>query len=197
MIAARMKPRWITPEEYLQQEDAATDRHEYFNGQIYLMAGGTHNHEMIAGNLFAALHQHARRQKCTAYGSNMKILVKQNGLYSYPDAMLVCGKPEFMTERKDIVTNPLLIVEVLSDSTQSYDRGDKFALYRGIPTFAHYLLIHQDRPLIEYHQKTEHGWLLTESAGIETTLRLDALELQLPFVDLYAGVDWLSAEEAV
>lgn len=197
MIAAKMKARWITPEEYLQQEDTATDRHEYFNGQIYLMAGGTYNHEVIGVNVISALHQHAKRKKCIAFGSNMKILVKQNGLYSYPDAMLVCGKPEFMTERKDIITNPLLIVEVLSDSTQSYDRGDKFALYRGIPTFAHYLLIHQDRPLIEYHQKTEHGWLLTESAGIETTLRLDALALQLPFVDLYAGVDWLSAAEAV
>lgn len=102
-----------------------------------------------------------------------------------------------LTERKDIITNPLLIVEVLSDATQSCDRGDKFALYRGIPTFAHYRLIHQDHPLTEYHQKTAHGWLLTESAGIETTLRLEALALQLPFVDLYAGVDWLSAAEAV
>lgn len=193
MIAARMKPRWISPEEYLEQEETATDRHEYFNGQIYLMAGGTYNHEVIGVNIISALRQHGRSRKCIAFGSNMKILVKQNGLYTYPDAMLVCGKPELAADRKDIITNPLLIVEVLSDSTQSYDRGDKFALYRAIPSFAHYLLIHQDRPLIEYHQKTSRGWLLTELTGLETVLTLAELEFQLPFTELYADVDWLPA----
>ncbi len=84
-----------------------------------------------------------------------------------------------------------MIVEVLSDSTQSYDRDDKFALCRGIPSFAHYLLIHQDQPLVEYHQKTKHGWLLTEIAGLDTLLTLEALEFQLSLDELYAGVDWL------
>ncbi|RLT33974.1 MAG: Uma2 family endonuclease [Chloroflexi bacterium] len=195
MFAAKMKPRWISSEEYLAQEETSTDRHEYLNGQIYMMAGGTHNHERIVGNVFAALHQYARRKKCTAYGSNMKILVKANGLYTYPDAMLVCGKIGFAAERKDIIINPLLIVEVLSDSTQSYDRGDKFALYRGIPIFTHYLLIHQDRPLVEYHRKTGAGWLLTEVEGKDAALIVDPLELQLPFDELYEGVDWLPAEE--
>ena len=148
MFAANLKPRWISPEEYLQQEEFATERHEYFNDRLLCMAGGTHNHELIRGNLLTALRQHGRSRTCIAFGSNMKILVKQNGLYTYPDAMLVCGKPEFAADRRDIITNPVLIVEVLSDSTQSYDRGDKFALYRAIPSFAHYLLIHQDRPLI-------------------------------------------------
>jgi Uma2 family endonuclease len=196
MFAAKMKPRWISPEEYLEQEETATDRHEYFNGQIYMMAGGTHNHERIVGNVFAALHQHARRQKCTAYGSNMKILVKANGLYTYPDAMVVCGRIGFAAERKDIVLNPVLIVEVLSDSTQSYDRGDKFALYRGVPSFAHYLLFHQDQPLLEYHRKTAAGWLLTEIEGIDAVLTIEALELDLALNELYEGVDWLPAEEA-
>lgn len=193
MFAAKMKPRWISPEEYLQQEETATERHEYFNGEIFMMAGGTHNHEVINVNMIAALHQHARRKGCTAYGSNMKILVKANGLFTYPDAMLICGKIEFVPERKDIVTNPALIVEVLSESTQSYDRGDKFALYRGLPAFTHYLLIHQDRPLIEYHQKTNQGWLLTEVEGLEAMLTLDGLDLQLPLNELYVGVDWLSS----
>ena len=193
MIAARMKPRWISPEAYLEQEETAAERHEYFDGGISLMAGGTHNHEMIRGNLLTALHQHGRSRKCIAFGSNMKILVKQNGLYTYPDAMLVCGKPEFAADRNDIITNPLLIVEVLSDSTQSYDRGDKFARYRAIPSFTHYLLIHQDRPLVEYHQKTSRGWLSTELTGLETVLTLAELECQLPFTELYADVDWLPA----
>lgn len=195
MFAAKMKPRWISPEEYLLQEETATDRHEYFNGEVFMMAGGTHNHERICGNVFAALHQHARKQKCTAYGSNMKILVNTNGLYTYPDAMLVCGKIEFVAARTDIVTNPLLIVEVLSNSTQSYDRGDKFALYRAIPTFVHYLLFHQDRPLLEYHQKTKRGWLLTELEGIDAAINLETLEFQGSMREFYEGVDWLRSEE--
>jgi Uma2 family endonuclease len=117
----------------------------------------------------------------------------KNELYTYPDAMLICGQLEFVAGRKDIITNPLLIVEVLSDSTQSYDRGDKFALYRGLPSFIHYLLIHQDRPLIEYHQKAQLGWLLTEIEGIDATLNLDAIELEIPLTELYEGVDWLPA----
>ena len=191
MFAVKMKPRWISPEEYLRQEEYATDRHEYLNGEIFAMAGGTHNHEVIGGNVFAALHQHARHKKCTAYGANMKILVQEEGLYTYPDAMLLCGKLEFAAGRKDIITNPLLIVKGLSDSTQSYDRGDKFALYRRLPTFVHYLLIHQDRPLIEYHQKTTLGWLLTEVTGIDSTLNLASMALEMPLAQLYEGVDWL------
>lgn len=192
-----MKPRWISPEEYLQQEETATDRHEYFKGEIFMMAGGTHNHEVICGNMFAALHQHARRKGCTAYGSNMKILVKANGLYTYPDAMLVCGQIEFAAERKDIVTNPLVIVEVLSATTQSYDRGDKFALYRGIPAFAHYVLMHQDQSHIEYHQKTSRGWLLTELTGLDAIFTLAGLDFDLPLVELYIGVDWLSSTASI
>ena len=194
MFAAKMKPRWISPEEYLQQEDTSTERHEYFKGEIFMMAGGTYNHERIGGNCFAILHQHARRKRCTAFGANMKIQVKANGLYTYPDAMLVCGKIEFGEERKDIVTNPQLIVEVLSDSTQSYDRGDKFALYRGIPAFTHYLLIHQDQPLVEFHHKTPLGWLLTEIKGIDAVLNLAQIDLQIPLSELYEGVDWLPQE---
>lgn len=192
-----MKPRWISPKEYLQQEETATDRHEYFKGEIFMMAGGTHNHEVIGVNIVSALHQHARRQGCTAYGSNMKILVKANGLYTYPDAMLVCGQLEFVAERKDIITNPLVIVEVLSASTQSYDRGDKFALYRGIPAFTHYVLIHQDQPHIEYHQKTKQGWLLTELAGLDAMLTLTGLDFQLPLTEVYLGVDWPSSAAPV
>lgn len=152
MLAAKMTPRWSSPEEYLQQEETATDR--------------------------------------------MKILVKANGLYTYPDAMLVCGQIEFVAERKDII-NPLVIVEVLSDSTQSYDRGDKFALYRGIPVFAHYVLIHQDQPHIEYHQKTNRGWLLTELVGLDTLLTLPGLDFQLPLTELYLGVDWFPATASI
>ena len=193
MFAAKMPVRWISPEEYLEREETSTERHEYFKGEIFMMAGGTFNHEVICANVVSGLQQHTRRKQCTALGSNMKILVKENGLYTYPDAMLICGKPEFSQDRKDIVSNPLLIVEVLSDSTKSYDRGDKFALYRGLPSFAHYVLIHQNQPLVEYHHKTSGGWLLTEIAGMDATLCVQELAFEMPFRELYADVDWLTA----
>ena len=193
MFAAKMPPRRLSPEEYLAQEEQATERHEYLNGEIFPMAGGTHNHEVICLNIASALQQHGRGHKCTAYGSNMKIQVKSNGLFTYPDAMLVCGQIEFAPERRDVVTNPVLITEVLSDSTQSYDRGDNFALYRGLPSFAHYILIHQNQPLVEYHHKTSGGWLLTEIAGMDATLCVQELAFEMPFRELYADVDWLSA----
>jgi Uma2 family endonuclease len=192
MFAAKMPSRWISPEEYLHQEDTATERHEYFNGKVSLLEGGMHNHEMVRCNLLMALHRHVRRRAFTVLGCNMKIMANASGFISYPDILLISGKTEFAPERKDIVTNPLLIVEVLSASTQSYDRGDKFALYRGIPAFAHYLLIHQDQPLVEYHQKTKRGWLLSEIAGIDAVLSLAELECDLPFTELYTGVDWLT-----
>lgn len=192
-FAAKMPPRRFSPEEYLEQEEQTTERHEYFDGEIFLMAGGTHNHEMVCGNMFAALHRYARGRQCTAYGSNMKIQVKASGLFTYPDAMLVCGQIEFVPERRDVVTNPVLITEVLSDSTQSYDRGDKFALYRRLPSFAHYVLIHQNQLLVEYHHKTSSGWLLTEIAGMDATLRIPELAFEMPFSELYADVDWLTA----
>lgn len=115
----------------------------------------------------------------------MKVLVAAHGLYTYPDAMLVCGKVEFAPGRKDVVANPLLIVEVLSDSTQSYDRGD---------SFAHYLLVHQDRPLVEHHQRTERGWLPTEVAGLDASLDLETIDLSIPLHEVFVCMDWL--EEA-
>lgn len=186
-----MKPALLNVEEYFLQEESATERHEYFNGRISTLSGESHNHEAVRGNVVAALYQFSRHNRYSSYGCGLKICIQSNGLITYPDAMLVCGKIEFAAERKDVITNPLLIVEVLSSSTQSYDRGDKFALYRGLPSFAHYLLIHQDEPLIEYHQKTRLGWLLTETTGIEATLNLETIEFSLPLRELYEGVDWL------
>ena len=190
MVALKMKPRPITPEEYQAHEELATEKNEYFDGQVFAMAGGSHNHDMICGNMYTALRQFARARGCTAYTSNMRLLVNVNGLYTYPDAMIVCGPVQFSPGRNDTVTNHLLLVEVLSDSTEHYDRGNKFELYRGIATFAYYILIHQDRVFIELHQRVSAGWLLTEIKDINVTLKFDALDLEIPVSAIYEDVNW-------
>lgn len=192
MMALKMKPRWISPEEYLTQEELATVKSEYFKGQIFAMAGGSANHETIAGNTFVALHQFARTKSCRAFSSNLRVLVQANGLYTYPDAMLICGQLQFVPGRTDTVTNPLLLVEVLSSSTEHYDRGDKFELYRGISTFAYYVLIHQERIFVELFQKVRGGWLLTEVQDRQASLVIDDLGLVIPLNAIYEGVDWLT-----
>jgi len=191
MAVARIwQPRY-TPEEYLAMEEHAQQRSEYFKGQIFAMAGGTYNHEMIGGNVFAALHTFAQTKGCVAFGNNMRLLVEAHNLYTYPDAMLICGKPQFPPNRKDILLNPLLLVEVLWKSTRDYDRGDKFEFYRSIPTFQHYLMVDQERVFVEYYHKVANGqWLLTEVRDAEVVLTFQAIDLRIPLRDLYHRVDW-------
>jgi len=185
------KRKLYSPEEYLASEEDAAYKSEYFAGEIFAVAGGSFNHAMISGNVYAALHQFARSKSCTAFTSNMKLLVKANGLYTYPDAMLVCGRPEFAPGRNDTVINPNLLVEVLSESTENYDRGKKFELYRALESLRAYLLIHQDRVYIEYYQKLANGsWLLTAFQKTDAALHVEAIGLDLPIDLLYEQVDW-------
>jgi Uma2 family endonuclease len=202
MAVARITPKQYTAEEYLDLEEAATFHSEYFQGEIFAMAGGSYNHDVIAGNIYAALHQFGQTKPCTAFTSNMKVLVEAHGLYTYPDAMLVCGKPQFQIGRTDTIVNPLLLVEVLSKSTESYDhevgakrhRGKKFDFYRSIPTFEHYLLIEQDQIHVEYYQRLADGrWILTVLKARDEALRLLAIEFEVTLYNLYTKVDWFAA----
>ena len=194
-VARKSEPRF-TPEEYLAQEEAATQRHEYFRGDIYALAGGSVNHNRIAGNLNARFNISLRKTPCEAFTSDMRLLVKAHNLYTYPDAMIVCGKLEFARSRNDTIVNPSVIVEVLSPSTQDYDRGQKFELYRAIPTLADYVLVHQDRIYVEYYHRQRDGrWLLTEIGDIASELVLQGVEISIPLREIYDRVDWL-AEDA-
>jgi Uma2 family endonuclease len=194
MAVARIRQQLYTPEEYLAMEEAADHRSEYYQGQIYAMVGGTFNHEVIAGNFHAALHRYAQNGKCVAFSSNMRLLVEKHGLYTYPDAMLVCGKPQFVPNRTDIILNPLILVEVLSKSTRAYDRGDKFEFYRSIPTFQDYVMVDQDRVFVEYYHKlSAQRWVLTEISDPAAVLTLQSIKLELPVSQLYNQVDWFAA----
>lgn len=196
MAVARRPEPYLTPEAYLAQEEQALQRHDYYRGNVYAHAGGSVNHNRIAGNLNARFNLSLRKTPCEAFTSDMRLLVKSHDLYTYPDAMIVCGKPEFARARNDTIVNPLVIVEVLSPSTQDYDRGQKFELYRAIPTLADYVLVHQDRVFIEYYHRERDGrWILTEITGVDAKLALQAVEISIPVRELYDRVDWLIENE--
>lgn len=193
MALALQREAHYTADEYLAREELAETRHEYLAGQIYAMAGGSYNHEVIGGNLFAALHQAVRTSSCLAFGSNMKIRIDAHDLYTYPDAMVLCGKPQFQKNRTDVIVNPRLLVEVLSKSTENYDRGKKFEFYRTLPSFQEYLLIDQQRVHLElFYRVGISQWDLTIIDEIDAELILRSIEVTIPIRRLYERVDWLA-----
>lgn len=183
--------RSYTPAEYLALEDEADHKSEYFQGEIFAMAGGSTNHNIIAGNVYTLLNQAVAAEPCIAFTSDVKILVKANGLYTYPDAMVVCGPLEYAEGRTDTLTNPVLIVEVLSKSTRSYDRDKKFELYRALESLQDYILIDQERVYLEhYHKLEDNRWVLTLFNRLDTDLVLTTLKVSLPLNRIYHKVGW-------
>ncbi|NDJ16323.1 Uma2 family endonuclease [Myxacorys almedinensis] len=186
-----LQTRRYTPEEYLEQEETADYKSEYRDGEIIPMTGGTTNHNEIALNLASYLKLHLRRQNYKVYIGDVRLWIPRYHLYTYPDVMLIQGRPMYMGANTTTVTNPLLIAEVLSKSTQNYDQGDKFAAYRSIPELQEYILIDQAQFWVMQHTKTEEGnWLLSECKGEQSRLRLSSVEFEIDFRDIYEGVDF-------
>src|SRR5258708_833202 len=155
----------LTPEEYLQRERAASFKSEYFNGQMFAMAGTSENHSLIATNHAAALKPQVRDRNCKVYVADMRVLVNPSGLYTYPDITVVCGKPQFVDGQFDTLMNPLIVVEILSPTTEACDRGPKLEMYRKLATLREYLLVAQDRVYVEHGVRQDAGWLVTESTS--------------------------------
>ncbi len=194
MALARSQPKFCSEEEYLALEATTGYKSEYFAREIFAMAGGSANHNRIAGNTYAVLNSGLRATRCEAFNSDMRLLVKAKKLYTYPDTMVVCGRIDFVKDRTDTIINPAVIVEVLSPSTQDYDRGQKFEFYRTIPTLQDYLLIHQDQVYIEYYHKPQNGlWTLSEFSTLEAVIIVQSLSFELPIRRLYERVDWIAA----
>jgi Uma2 family endonuclease len=139
-----------TPEEYLELEEAARCRNEYYRGEIFPMVGDSINHNRIIGNLSSKLSQAFDNNNCESFTSEIKIWIEEKDLFTYPDVIVVCGEPEFYQDRDDTITNPIIIIEVLSDSTKNYDRIEKFEFYRTLPSFEEYILIDQYRVHVEH-----------------------------------------------
>jgi len=179
----------VSVEEYLALERRSETKNEYLNGEIFAMAGASRSHNLIAGNAFAVLHQQLRGRGCEVYTNDMRVLAPAADLLTYPDVLVVCGDPQLADEELDTLLNPTLIIEVLSPSTESYDRGRKFASYRTIPSFVEYLLLAQDRVSAEHFVKQQNGgWLLTEANRFEDVLDLPSIGCTLAMRDTYDRV---------
>lgn len=181
---------YYTPEEYLALERQAEDKSEYFNGEIFAMTGASRRHNLVAGNVFAALHAQLRNRPCEIYPSDMRVKVSPTGLYTYPDVVIVCGEPVFDDEQKDTLINPGVLVEVLSKSTASYDWGEKFEHYRKLKSLAECLVIAQNKYHLEHYvRQPDNQWLLSETDEIERTIHLPSIECDLVLADVYAKVE--------
>lgn len=187
----------LTPAEYLAFERESEVRHEYIDGEIYAMAGGSFEHSLIIGNLIRELGTALKGRHCFVCPTDMRIRIAASTRYTYPDVAVVCGEPRFEGDRRDILLNPLVIVEVLSESTERYDRGAKFAHYRTLPSLADYVLVSQTEPLVEhFHHTADGGWVLHVFAGGDA-LTLASLDCSIPIAEIYDKVfDRPATEEA-
>jgi Uma2 family endonuclease len=184
-MASHPKQRF-TPEEYLELERKAEYKSEYLDGQIYAMAGASPAHCVITPNLTSELVVQLRDKPCQAFSSDMKVRTNYKGLYSYPDLSVVCGEPLFHDDKQDIIINPKVIFEVLSPSTEAFDRGAKFLRYQLINTFTDYVLIAQDEPRGEHFiRQPDGGWLLYIVRSLESRLSIPSIDCIISFAGLY------------
>jgi Uma2 family endonuclease len=178
-----------TPEEYLALERSSEIKHEYYNGEIFAMGGASKFHVVIVTNLVGELHSQLKHGPCNVYSNDMRVQVAPNGLYTYPDVIVLCEEPSFSDEQDDTLLNPALIIEVLSESTKDYDRGGKFEQYRTIDSFVEYLLVAQDRPHVEHHtRQSDRSWLMQETNNLQDAIELKSVPCSLRMVDIYSKI---------
>jgi hypothetical protein len=182
-------PKLYSAAEYLALEEKSNQRNEYRDGVIIPMTGGSIEHNHIAGNIFAWLKAALRGQGAKAYIGDLRVWIPTYQRYTYPDVFVIKGEPQFQENRKDIILNPSVIIEVLSRSTSDYDRGDKFKIYRSIPTFQEYWLVDQYQIQIEQYYKTDDDtWLYRAYENPQATLRSPILNLETTIQDIYEDV---------
>ena len=187
---ASQAQKHYTPEEYLALERQAQCKSEYYAGEIFAMAGASRWHNLIVANVIRELSLQLKGRPCTTYPSDMRLKVSPTGLYTYPDVTVVCGAAQFEDLQQDTLLNPTLIVEVLSESTEAYDRGGKFAHYRKLASVMEYVLIAQTKPHIEHYiRQPDNRWLLAEADSLGDTVQLPSIDCQLALVEVYDKVE--------
>jgi len=190
-MLTRSPTKTLSLEEYRNLETSAETKHEYHDGEIIEMTGGSINHNSILINLIVLLKLALRGTNYRLQSSDLRLWIPQYNRGLYPDLMIIAGEPLFSDNRNDEILNPCVIIEVLSPSTSGYDRGDKFRYYRSIPQLNQYLLVSQEEILIESYSKTsENNWLLQEYTPARGIISLDSLGISLNLVDIYEGVDF-------
>ncbi len=181
--------KYVTPAEYLAFEREAEDRHEYYKGEIYLMSGASFKHNIIEDNVRGALHVFLKGKKCRSFGSNLRVHVPKNTLYTYPDILIVCDDPKFVDGEFDTLLNPAVLIEILSPSTGNYDRGAKFDLYREIETLKEYILIDSaSAHIVSYIKNEDSTWTLRESKNLNDNFFISSINFHCLVSDVYAGM---------
>lgn len=192
MVAVAHPPRRrYTPQEYLELERAAEFKSEYLGGYIYAMAGGSPEHNTVLSNTHIEVGSQLKSTGCRTYVTEQKICIPSEELYTYPDVSIVCGEPLFHEEHRDVLTNPKVIIEVLSPSTEDYDRGRKFTRYQEIASLTDYILISQDRPRIDHcERKGEGQWLISTYIGLDTEVHIESIGCVLRMREIYDLVEF-------
>jgi Uma2 family endonuclease len=182
------KPK-LTASEYLEIERRAKFRSEFFQGEMFAMAGGSHEHNRVKENLVIELGIRLKGGPCQTYSSDQRVLVEATGLYTYPDIVILCGEGTYDAADRDSLTNPTAIIEVLSPSTEKYDRGSKFRNYQQIPSLIEYVLVAQDEAVCERYVRQENGsWAVISFVGLSANLEFTSVPASIPLVDVYGGV---------
>jgi Uma2 family endonuclease len=180
----------LTPEEYLALERTAEYKSEYFAGEIFAMAGASERHVSIVANLMYILVGQLKGRPCKAYANDLRLKVSPTGLYTYPDVLVVCGAPRFADEQHDTLLNPVVLMEVLSESTEAYDRGKKFDHYRALPSVSDYLLVSQDQHKIEHFiRQSDNRWLFSAYMALDDVVEIPSIAGALPLRDVYDKVE--------
>jgi Uma2 family endonuclease len=187
-MSAHALPRF-SPEEYLRIERDVAERHEYDNGAMYSMSGGSLSHAGIAAQVLTALRREGAGAGCKAVGPDLKVQVSPEGPFYYPDVVIYCGTPQLADSHQDILVNPKTIVEVLSKSTEDYDRGRKFTQYRQIATLHEYVLVSQWEPRVEVFSRTEDSnWSMAEFVGLDAVCELKSVNCRLALAEIYLDI---------
>ena len=187
-MSALLTKMHYTVEDYLKQERSASYKSEYRDGQIYAMTGASRKHNLVSGNIYRELSLQLKKRPCEAYINDMRVKAVEASSYHYPDVAVVCGTPQFEDTQVDTLLNPTLLIEVLSPSTEAYDRGSKFAHYRKINSLQEYLLVSQEQPSIERYMRRGDVWILSESTGIEASMTLESIDCIVSLREIYDKV---------
>lgn len=183
--------KYVSVEEYLEMEEASLEKHEYYGGEVFAMAGAGFPHNQIVANAFGNIYQFLKDKDCRVYGSDLKVHVKNKSSFVYPDLSMICNGPGFYQDKKDIITNPSVIIEVLSLKTQDFDHGQKFMLYRQIASLKEYILISSMEILFERFVKNQAGdWTLSEFKNADDMVVIDSINYQTRLKEFYRDVDF-------
>lgn len=194
-MSAVPPPKKLTVAEYFEIEEKADRKSEFYDGQMFLMAGASREHNILTRNLTGLLFAALQGGPCQVFVADMRVKVDRTGLYTYPDLLIVGGTPEYAAENRNTLTNPKVVIEILSDDTERYDRTTKFRHYKQLPSVQEYVLVSQNEPLVErFTRQADGSWAQTDVVGPDATMTLATVPASVPLADVYRGVEFPTPE---